>query len=112
MSDPSTKYVQVTTSASSQAEAQQIGHALVEQRLAACVQIAGPVQSVYRWQGQIEQAEEWLCLAKSEHRLFAAIETAVRQLHPYDCPEVIATPIVNGSETYLNWLSDQVKPSS
>ncbi|MET0307020.1 MAG: divalent-cation tolerance protein CutA, partial [Solirubrobacterales bacterium] len=102
-------YVQVLTAAGSEQEAERISAALVERRLAACVQVIGPVASRYRWQGKVEQGREWLCLAKTEAARYDELEAAVRELHSYDEPEIVATPIVAGSAGYLGWLSEQVK---
>jgi periplasmic divalent cation tolerance protein len=99
--------LQITTTAGSRDEAERIAAALVERRLAACVQIVGPVRSVYRWQGAVEQADEWLCLVKSTAERLPGIEAALGELHSYECPELIATPIVGGSEAYLQWLAEQ-----
>lgn len=104
------EFIQVATTTAQQAEARQIAAELVERRLAACVQIQGPIRSVYRWQGNVEQAEEWLCTAKTERRLFQAVAAAIGKLHSYECPEVIATPIVAGSAGYLAWLQEQLAP--
>ena len=101
-------FLQVTTAAGSREEAERLAAALVERRLAGCVQIVGPVVSVYRWQGAVERAEEWLCHAKTTSERYAAVEATIRELHSYECPEVIATPIVAGSAAYLAWLSEQV----
>ena len=99
-------YVQVTTTVGSEEEAQRLSSALVERRLAACVQILGPIRSRYRWQGQVEEAEEWQCLAKTEAKLYPRVESVIRELHSYDEPEILATPIVAGSAGYLRWVSD------
>jgi periplasmic divalent cation tolerance protein len=99
--------VQITTTIDSGPAAQRIATALVERRLAACVQIIGPLQSVYRWKDKVEQAEEWLCLIKTSSDQYPAVEVAIRELHSYECPEVIATPITAGSAGYLAWLSEQ-----
>jgi periplasmic divalent cation tolerance protein len=101
------EHLQVTTTAGSREEANAIATALVERRLAACVQIVGPVQSVYRWQGRIDRSEEWLCQIKTTGTHYSAVEAAIRELHSYDCPEIIATPIVAGSAAYLQWLAGQ-----
>jgi periplasmic divalent cation tolerance protein len=103
------EFVQIATTIDSEAAARAIAAALVERRLAACVQVAGPVQSVYRWQGQIEYAQEWLCVAKTSAALFTRVEAAIRELHSYECPEIIATPITDGAAAYLNWLGDQLE---
>jgi periplasmic divalent cation tolerance protein len=102
------EYLQVLTTAGSEDEAEQIGAALVERHLAACVQVVGPVSSCYRWQGKVEQAREWLCLIKTSGTRYAEVEAAIRELHSYDEPEIVATPIVAGSPGYLAWLGENV----
>jgi periplasmic divalent cation tolerance protein len=101
-------FLQVTTTAGSREEADRIATSLVDRRMAGCVQIIGPVRSVYRWQGEIEHGEEWLCQIKTTREQYAAVEAAIREIHSYDCPEIIATPIIAGSEAYLKWLTDNV----
>ena len=89
-----------------------MARALVEERLAACVNRIAPVQSVYRWQGKLEQSEEELLIVKTRKTLFAALESRVRELHSYSVPEIIAVPIVDGSEGYLRWLGEQLSGST
>ena len=89
-------------------DAQAIARALVEKRLAACVQIIGPITSTYWWQGEIETAEEWLCLIKTRADLFEQVEAAIKEVHPYDVPEILAVPVVAGSEDYLAWLDREL----
>ena len=101
-------YLQVQTTAGSAGEAERIGAALVERRLAACVQTVGPIASRYRWQGEVETAEEWLCLIKTSAARYPEVEAAISELHPYEEPEIIATPIVAGSAGYLAWLRNTV----
>jgi len=108
--DPS--FQQITTTAGSREEADRIATTLVDRRLAGCVQIVGPIRSVYRWQGEIEHSEEWLCQIKTTREQYAAVEAAIRELHSYDCPEIIATPIVAGSAAYLQWLAEQLGHSA
>jgi periplasmic divalent cation tolerance protein len=103
-----TEFVQITTAAGSREEADQVARELVERRLAGCVQILGPIKSVYRWRGQVEQGEEWLCLIKTSSDQFAVIEAAIGELSSYECPEIIATPVTAGSARYLAWLARQV----
>ena len=103
-----TEYLQVLTTAGSEEEAERISSMLVERRLAACVQVIGPISSRYRWQGEIEQASEWICLAKTEATLYPKVEAAIRDAHSYEEPEVIAMPIAAGSRGYLDWVSDNV----
>jgi len=99
------EYLQVTTAADSEEEAERISAALVERRLAACVQVAGPVSSRYRWRGELESAREWICVAKTSAERYPEIEAAIRELHSYEEPEIVATPIVAGSPGYLEWVS-------
>lgn len=102
------EYVQITTTTGARHDAERIAAELVSRRLAACVQISGPIASTYRWQEAVETSEEWLCTAKTNRALFAEIERVMKQLHPYEVPELIATPIVAGSEAYLKWLAEQL----
>ncbi len=104
-----TNYIQVLTTAGSEEEAEAISTGLVERRLAACVQVAGPISSRYRWQGEVETAKEWLCVAKTEASRYEALEAAIRELHSYDEPEIVATPIVAGSAGYLAWLGESLQ---
>lgn len=104
-------YLQVLTTAGSEAEAEQISAALVERRLAACVQVIGPIASRYRWQGEVERSREWLCLAKTEASRYPQLEAAIRELHSYDEPEIVATPIVAGSQGYLDWIGESLRPA-
>jgi periplasmic divalent cation tolerance protein len=101
------EFIQITVSCGSLEEAAAIGRALVERRLAGCVQVAGPVRSVYRWQGAVEEADEWICVIKTSAERFTDVASAVRELHSYECPEIIATAIAEGSEQYLAWLAEQ-----
>ena len=100
--------IQVLTTTDTKNLAEQIGRALVERRLAACVQIVGPIESIYRWQGQIETAEEWQCWIKTTRERFASIEHEIRKLHTYSVPEILAVSVVAGSTAYLQWLEEQV----
>lgn len=101
-------YVQVMTTAGSEEEAGRIASLLVERRLAACVQVVGPIVSRYRWQGEVEEEREWQCLAKTTRAAYEALEAAIREVHSYDEPEIIATPIVAGSAGYLAWIDENV----
>ena len=101
-------YIQVITTTATREDAEKIALALLEKRLAACVQIVGPVASAYRWKGNVEMAEEWQCLIKSREDLFGKLEEAVKAVHPYETPEIIATAILAGSDDYLKWLHDEL----
>ncbi len=90
-------------------EARRIGRALVDQRLVACANILEvPVRSIYRWKGKVESAREILAVLKTSRKRFTAVEREVRRLHSYDVPEIIALPILGGSEGYLRWISESV----
>jgi periplasmic divalent cation tolerance protein len=99
----------VTTTCSSEEEALRVARAVVERRLAACAQVQGGVRSVYRWKGAVEEAGEWLVTFKTRTELFDRLGEAVRGLHSYETPELIATPVVDGSAEYLAWLDGQVE---
>jgi periplasmic divalent cation tolerance protein len=99
-------YIQITTTTETKEEAQKIANYLVEQKLAACVQITGPITSVYRWKGKVENTQEWLCMIKTREELFSKAETAIKKMHSYETPEIVAVPIVKGSKEYLIWLDD------
>jgi periplasmic divalent cation tolerance protein len=100
----------VLTTAGSAEEAQRLAHALVEQRLAGCVNIVAPVESIYRWEEKIETAQEWLLLIKTTSALFPRLRDAIQQLHSYDVPECISLSIDDGSAPYLKWLDQSVSP--
>ena len=97
-------FIQVTTTTARREEADHIARELVESRLAACAQIVGPITSTYRWHGEIETSEEWQCSLKTRRELFQRVEEAIRRIHPYEVPEIVAVPIVAGSASYLAWL--------
>lgn len=84
-----------------------IGHTLVEQGLAACVNILAPCRSIYRWQGKIEQASEVPLLIKTTATAYPALQERLRELHPYEVPEIIALPLVAGLPAYLDWVSEE-----
>ncbi|MBN2465654.1 divalent-cation tolerance protein CutA [candidate division WOR-3 bacterium] len=102
--------IQVFTTAPNRAIARRIARALIDLRLAACVQILGPIVSTYRWQGQVENAREWLCLIKTSRARFRELSSTVEGLHPYDTPEIVALPIAAGNRRYLAWLAASVRP--
>ena len=99
----------VLTTAGSETEAHKMAQTLVERRLAACVNIIPRIQSVYRWEGKVEETEECLLLIKTMKAREDQVRTAIRELHTYDLPECIAIPIESGSAEYLMWLSDSVE---
>ncbi len=90
-------------------EAQKIARALVEERRAACVNIVAPVQSVYRWQGEVQTDQEALLIVKTQAQALEGLAKRVKQLHSYEVPEVIALPILAGAEDYLRWIDEQIE---
>ncbi len=102
------EFIVVYVTVSSPEEGKRIARALVEERLAACVNQLPGVRSTYRWQGKIEESGEELLIIKTSPSLFKALEQRVCELHSYAVPEVIALPIVAGSKPYLQWLDEQV----
>ena len=106
-----TDKIVVLVTCGSAKEARKIAWAVVEQRMAACTNIvATPVHSIYRWKGKVESAEEFLLVIKTTQGRFAELKAAVKRLHSYDVPEIIALPIAAGGTNYLNWISESVKP--
>ncbi len=101
-------FIVVYVTVESAEEGKRLASALVEERLAACVNRLGPVQSTYRWEGHVEHSEEHLLIIKTSEGLFDRLKKRVQELHSYSVPEVIALPIVNGNEGYLKWLEDQL----
>lgn len=107
---PVPEFVQIVTTVSSRSEAKQIVEAIVGQRLAACGQVVGPIDSVYWWDGQLESAEEWMCILKSSATYVAEVQAHLRHVHPYDVPEVLVVPVIDGSPAYLEWLRSELRP--
>ena len=104
-----TDFLQVTTAVDNADDAQTIASAVVSQRLAACVQVIGPIQSTYWWDGDIQVSEEWLCLIKTRADLFDRLSAVIQQVHPYDVPELLATPVAAVSKAYGDWLSGEMR---
>ncbi len=104
-----TDYRIVLTTAGSADEAERIASALVEAKLAACVNIVSPITSVYRWKGLVQKEQEWLLLIKTTAAAFENVSKKIRELHSYDLPECIQIPIEAGSAEYLNWIAENVK---
>ena len=103
------EYIQVLTTLEHKADAEKIARSLVKKRLAACVQILGPLTSYFHWQGKLDSAAEYLCLIKSRDDLFAELETEITNLHPYEVPEILAMPVTKGNKDYLNWLAAELE---
>jgi periplasmic divalent cation tolerance protein len=105
-------HVVVFITAGSLEEGQTIARALVEERVAACVNIVSRIQSVYRWHDQVHDDQEVLLIAKTAAEMLGKLTTRVKQLHSYDLPEILALPIVAGAEDYLQWIDEQTHPSA
>ena len=105
-------WYQVSTLTESETIAGSLAQTLVEERLAACVQVLGPVQSVYRWEGAVTRATEWLCIAKTAESGLTTLIARIRALHSYQLPEIIALPISTGDPGYLDWLRQESTPLS
>jgi len=106
------RFLSVYITAASLAEAQKIAYALVEARLSACANIFTGVHSVYRWQGQVETAEEVAMIVKTRAEDFAAVERKVKELHSYACPCIVAWPIEAGHQPYLDAVDKETKRSA
>jgi periplasmic divalent cation tolerance protein len=104
-----TDKIVILVTAANVREARKIARHLVKTRLAACVNITQPIQSIYRWEGKVAEGKEFLLLIKTTRELFPEIKAAVSNLHSYTTPEVICLPVVDGSENYLQWVTDSVK---
>ena len=104
-------FLQVQTTTDSRGEAMELATAAVEARLAACAQVSGPVASTYWWEGELERAEEWLVLLKLPASRYGELADFLTERHSYDEPEIIATPIVAGSDGYLSWIEEEARPA-
>ena len=99
----------VLTTARSADEARKIARELVERRLAACVNIVAGIDSIYRWAGKVESAQEWLLVIKTTEAMFAEVRYAISELHSYELPECLLLPVEDGSATYLAWIGESVR---
>jgi periplasmic divalent cation tolerance protein len=104
------QFLQVQTTTDSRAEAVELARAVVEARLAACAQVAGPIASTYWWEDGLERAEEWLLMLKLPADRYDDLAEFLTERHSYDEPEIVATAIVAGSPSYLDWLEDETRP--
>jgi periplasmic divalent cation tolerance protein len=106
-----TPLLQVVTTTATPDEARRIARQLIERRLAACVQIDGPVESWYRWEGAVETSQEFRCTIKTRAALYPEVESLIRDLHSYEEPEVLASKIREGSASYIQWVLDETSVS-
>lgn len=106
MAEPAREHLLVLVTHPDEAGAQALAQTLVRERLAGCVNIQPRMTSVYRWQGREETSQEHLLLIKTRAERYAALEAAIRARHPYELPEIIATPITRGLPEYLAWIDE------
>ena len=104
-----TDKIVVLSTCASEEEAESLARQIVEQRLAACVNVIPHIRSYYRWKGALESAEEWLLLIKSSRDRFELLRAALEKAHSYEIPEVLALPVVDGAENYLNWIESGLR---
>jgi periplasmic divalent cation tolerance protein len=104
-----TDAVVIFTTCASEEEGLSIARALVEESLAACVNMISPVRSIYRWKGEICDEKEWLLIIKTGRERFEALETKIKSLHSYSVPEIICLPILEGSLDYLEWMEEMTR---
>jgi periplasmic divalent cation tolerance protein len=102
------KYVQILTTTPNKKLAKKIADILLEKKLAACIQILGPMDSTYRWKGKLATSKEYLCLIKSKQSKAGAIFMQLKKLHTYEVPEFIVTPISGGNKEYLRWIDAEI----
>jgi periplasmic divalent cation tolerance protein len=103
------EFIVVLVTCGSEEESIKIAHALVENRLAACVNLVSPIRSIYRWEGKIWDEKEWLLIIKTQEKKFDELKTKVKSLHSYAVPEIVSLPIVEGSSSYLRWLEEMTQ---
>lgn len=99
-------FIQVTTTTDSPEAAQTLARSAVDGRLAACAQISGPIRSVYRWKGVVEEAQEWVVVFKARRDGYPRLENLIKEHHSYEVPEILATEIIAGNPAYLSWLEE------
>jgi periplasmic divalent cation tolerance protein len=104
---PSQDLIQVQTAVASRLDGERIGQALVDAHLAACAQLVGPIESRYRWQGEVNVTEEWLLLIKARQADWDILTSEIRRLHPYEVPELLGVPVLSVSDDYAAWVLEE-----
>lgn len=99
--------IQIVTTIDDREAAGRLGRRLVDERLVACCQVVGPIRSIYRWKGNVEETDEWYCVMKTMPSLYRQVEEAIRRLHPYEVPEIVATPVSAALPDYARWVQAQ-----
>ncbi len=102
------KFVEIVTTGDSEEELRKIGYELVESGIAACVQISGPLKSIYTWEGKVEETNEWECRIKSSAALADKVGMKIQELHSYEVPQIIVLPVLGGSEEYMKWVEESL----
>ena len=102
------QFIQIITTVDEKEIAEKIAKKVVEKRMVACAQIIGPIKSIYWWKEKIEESEEWMVVMKSKKEFFKKVEKVIRDIHPYEVPEIIAFPVIEGYEEYLKWLDEEI----
>jgi len=104
-----TSFLEIQITTATEDEAIRLGEVLVESELAACAQISGPIRSIYVWEGKRESSQEWVCCLKSQESLFPELVETVRKNHSFQCPQIIAVPILMATDDYLQWIETSLK---
>jgi periplasmic divalent cation tolerance protein len=99
--------IQIVTTIDDRGAAERLGRHLVDERLVACCQVVGPIRSIYRWKGNVEEADEWYCVMKTRPSLYPQVEEAIKRLHPYEVPEIVATSVSTALPDYARWVEAQ-----
>lgn len=103
------RYIQISTTVAKRSDAERIARILSKKNLSACTHIVGPITSVYRWKGKLEKTKEWLCIMKTKRTRYKSMEKAIKEIHPYELPEIAAVPIIGGSREYLRWMQEEMQ---
>ncbi|NLD38151.1 MAG: divalent-cation tolerance protein CutA [Desulfatiglans sp.] len=103
-----TEYIQVFSSVVNLETAEKIGESVIEKKLAAIVQITGPVKSMYMWNGRLLKGEDWRIVMKTTREQYQKLEAEIKRLHPYGVPEILAMPVLEGNRDYLNWINKEL----
>lgn len=101
--------IQIQTATPDKLQALRIADTVIRENLAACAQVHGPITSTFRWKGEVDTKEEWLCTIKTRTELYEKVEEAILEIHSYETPEIIATPVVRSNGKYLAWVYDETE---
>ncbi len=101
--------IEVVSTFPSKEDAEKVAELLIRESLAACVQLQGPVESIYRWKGKVERDKEWILTIKTKMSLYGDVEKLIKENHTYEVPQILALPVVKGLKDYLEWLKEEVK---